>query len=170
LLTFPISLEPSAVALQFKQLEEKVSPWTVSSDDRYRHAAAAVKWLEKTTTDPELNFYNFGTHQQQLLGLLYHPEFTDAAAKILSTQPTASAQRAMLGFVSQGALPIEARETVADAFEAAVERSGTMLTSGEIELQYERYNASESQPEETQQVLGRVLDVIEAQRERRKLR
>ena len=166
LLTFPISLDRPAVELQFRQLEEKITPWDVSSDDRYRHAARAVTWLEESTTDPQLNFYNFGTHQQQLLGLLYHPEFTDAAAKILSTQPTASAQRAMLGFVSQGDLPIEAREKVANAFEAAVKRSGIMLTSGEIELQYERYNASESQPEETQKVLGGVLDVIEAQRNR----
>ena len=71
----------------------------------------------------------------------------------------------MLGFVSQGDLPIESREMVADAFEAAVKRGGTMLTTKEIKLQYERYNASESQPEETQKVLGRILDVIEARRE-----
>ena len=74
----------------------------------------------------------------------------------------------MLGFVSQGELPIEARELVADAFESAVKRGGTMLTTREIQLQYERYNASENQPEETQKVLGRVLDVIEARRNRAK--
>ena len=149
-----------------EQLEDLESTWTVSNDDRYRHAARAVQWLEGAAVDSNLNFYHFGSHQKQLLGLLYHPEFTSSAARILATQPTAVAQRAMLGFVSQGDLPIEARELVADAFETAVKRGGTMLTTREIQLQYERYNASESQPEETQRVLGRVLDVIEARRKR----
>jgi CheY-like chemotaxis protein len=165
LVTFPISLDRSAIELQLDQLEAKVSPWVVSSDDRFRHAARAVEWLEKAAVDPNLSFYNLANHQQQMLGLLYHPEFTASAANILATQPTASAQRTMLGFVSQGDLPIESREMVADAFEAAVKRGGTMLTTREIELQYERYNASEGQPEETQKVLGRVLDVIEARRD-----
>ena len=166
LLTFPLSLDDDAIASQLKQLEGQESTWTVSSDDRYRHAARSVEWLESAVADSDLNFYHIGSHQKQLLGLLYHPEFTSSAAKILATQPTASAQRAMLSFVSQGDLPIEAREMVADAFEAAVKRGGTMLTTREIKLQYERYNASESQPEETQKVLGRVLDVIEARRDR----
>ena len=166
LLTFPLSIDADAIGSQLKQLEEQETTWTVSSDDRYRHAARSVKWLESAVVDLDLDFYHFGRHQKQLLGLLYHPEFTGSAAKILATQPTAVAQRAMLGFVSQGDLPIEARELVADAFETAVKRGGTMLTTREIELQYERYNASESQPKETQQVLGRVLDVIEARRKR----
>lgn len=166
LLTFPISLDVGAIALQLKQLEDQESTWTVSSDDRYRHAARAVEWLEGAAVDKDLDYYHFGAHQKQLLGLLYHPEFTSSAAKILASQPTAVAQRAMLGFVSQGDLPIEARELVADAFETAVKRGGTMLTTNEIKLQYERYNASENQPAETQKVLGRVLDVIEARRKR----
>ena len=166
LLTFPLSTDAVAIGAQLEQLEDLESTWTVSNDDRYRHAARAVQWLEGAAVDSNLNFYHFGSHQKQLLGLLYHPEFTSAAARILATQPTAVAQRAMLGFVSQGDLPIEARELVADAFETAVKRGGTMLTTREIQLQYERYNASESQPEETQRVLGRVLDVIEARRKR----
>ena len=164
LLTFPLSLDDDAIASQLKQLEGQESTWTVSSDDRYRHAARSVEWLESAAVDSDLDYYHIGSHQKQLLGLLYHPEFTSSAAKILATQPTAIAQRTMLGFVSQGDLPIEARELVADAFEDAVKRGGTMLTTREIQLQYERYNASENQPAETQKVLGRVLDVIEARR------
>ena len=165
LLTFPVSQDRTAIELQLDQLEKEVSPWTVSSDDRFRHADRAVAWLEKAAVDKKLCYYNLAAHQNQLLGLLYHPQFTASAAKILATQPTASAQRTMLGFVSQGDLPIKSREMVADAFEDAVKRGGTMLTTREIELQYERYNASEGQPKETQKVLGRVLDVIEARRD-----
>ena len=167
LLTFPLSSDANAIRLQLDQLEKKITPWTVSGDDYYRHAVRSVEWLEKATANPQLSFYNFAAHQDQLLGLLYHPEFTSAAAKILATQPTAIVQRALLGFISQGDLPIGARELVADAFEEAVERSGTMLTSDEIKLQYERYNASENLPKETQAVLSRVIDVIEAQRDKK---
>jgi hypothetical protein len=164
LLTFPYSKQQDAIVSQAKQLEALHSDWNISNDDRYRHAARAVAWLDKLATDPKYRFYNLRAHQDRLLGLLYHPEFTPAAARILASQPTRRAQRALVGFVSQNELPIEAREAVADAFASAVKRSGTMLTTDEIQLQYERYNASENQPVETQKVLGRVLDVIESRR------
>lgn len=164
LLTFPKTQNGVAINSQASQLEKLTSPWSVSSDDRYRHAAKSVAWLDRISRDRVYDFYNLRAHQDRLLGLLYHPEFTPAAARILASQPTRRAQNALVGFVSQNDLPLEARQAVADAFEAAVDRAGTMLTTNEIELQYDRYNASESQSAETQALLGRVLDVIETRR------
>jgi hypothetical protein len=43
-----------------------------------------------------------------------------------------------------------------------VARHGTLLTSGEILLQYDRYNQSETQDRQTQLVLASILDSVEA--------
>jgi hypothetical protein len=44
---------------------------------------------------------------------------------------------------------------------SSVKQAGKLLTSHEIRLQYDRYNASETLDKQTQQVLGGILDSIE---------
>ena len=163
LLTFPYSSESEALVRQMGELEKLQNTWAaVSSDDRYAHASRAIDWLSRVASESKYDFYNAAHYESRMLDWLYHPEFTEPAAKILSANPSPAAQQALVSFISQNELPIEARQAVAEAFEKAVKTSGTLLTTSEINLQYDRYNASENQPKETQQVLGRVLDIIEA--------
>jgi len=162
-LTFPVPSDSQALARQIGELAKLQKTWgAVSSDDRFAHASRAIEWLSRVSVDSKYGFYNVAHYQSRMLDWLYHPEFTEPAAKILAANPSAAAQQALVSFISQNELPIEARQAVANAFEKAVESSGTLLTTSEINLQYDRYNASENQPKETQQVLGRVLDIIEA--------
>ncbi len=42
------------------------------------------------------------------------------------------------------------------AFETAIQRNGILLTTQEISLQYDRYEASTAESGETQRVLGRI--------------
>jgi hypothetical protein len=63
---------------------------------------------------------------------------------------------------SQPGRPLEDRQAAAEAFADAVQRRGLLLTRSEILLQYDRYNRSESLDAGTQQVLGQILDAIEA--------
>ena len=74
---------------------------------------------------------------------------------------TPAAQRALVNLASEGALSVEQRKEASKAFEEAIARSGTLLTTAEIQQQYDRYNASENQPVESQQILGQILDAIE---------
>jgi hypothetical protein len=62
---------------------------------------------------------------------------------------------------SVNALPIAQRQIAAQGFAAAVSRRGVNLTASQILQQYDRYNASEQLPAETQQVLGALLDTLE---------
>jgi hypothetical protein len=56
---------------------------------------------------------------------------------------------------------MEQRLEASQAFEKAIARTGTLLTTTEIQQQYDRYNASESQSAEAQKILGQILDAIE---------
>jgi len=67
-----------------------------------------------------------------------------------------------INFASQSGLPIADRKKVVQAFADSVETGGTLLTSVEIQQQYDRYNASKTASKDTQEVLGAILDVIEA--------
>jgi hypothetical protein len=86
----------------------------------------------------------------------------DAVISLLPTEGTPSSQRLLVDLVSNAMLPIEQRKAAADAFGRSVKRFGTMLTTGQIVMQYDRYNASQSQDRETKQLLGSILDHIEA--------
>jgi proline dehydrogenase len=74
---------------------------------------------------------------------------------------TPRAQRALVNRASQNATDLAGRQAAAAAFAAAVALRGTLLTTAEIEQQYDRYNESEHLDTETQAVLGSLLDAIE---------
>ena len=54
------------------------------------------------------------------------------------------------------------RKAAAEGFAESVNRFGTLLTTTEILAQYNRYNESEGEGAESQEVLSMVLDAIEA--------
>ena len=63
--------------------------------------------------------------------------------------------------------PMWVRELAGAAFEESIERFGVLLRGPQIQRMYDRYNASEFEPTESQELLGRLIDaVVEAVRDR----
>ena len=56
---------------------------------------------------------------------------------------------------------MEERRAAAAALTASVDRYGLQLTREQILEQYSRYNASETADADTQQVLSKILDILE---------
>jgi hypothetical protein len=163
-IALPISLEPEFIGSQITRLRQLADPWPISNLDRRRHSIAAVDWLARIAGDRETyNFYDLGSYQDELTRLLYLPGFADPASQILTQLGTPAAQRELINFASQNGLPLEDRKKAVEAFARAVENGSTLLlTRGEILRQYDRYNASENEPESTQLILGSILDAIES--------
>src|SRR5690606_28129101 len=84
------------------------------------------------------------------------------ATSFLAEIGTRDAQRLLVDFASQTSQPIELRRAAGAAFTLNVTEHGTQLTSDEILRQYDRYNRSETLDKDTQQLLGSILDAIEA--------
>jgi hypothetical protein len=159
----PLSLEPELVASHVRRLRELSDPWVVTDLNRRHHAIVAMKWLNRIGKDrPRYSFYDMGSHQEALAKLLYLPGFADSGADILVNLGTPAAQRELLNFAGRSGLPIEERQKAVEAFTQAIKNGGTLLTKEEILQQYDRYNASRTEPVETQQVLGSILDAIES--------
>ena len=58
--------------------------------------------------------------------------------------------------------PRPVRQAAAAGFCKSIKQHGILLTTEEIRRQYDRYNQSEHQDAATQEILGRILDCIEA--------
>ena len=163
----PFSTDPKLVETHLARLLTRIRPYRVTQFDRQRHAQNAIEWLAKIAENRrEYRFYNLARHEEALNGLLFQPGLEALAAKILASLGTPSAQRQLVDFASQTSLPVESRKRAVNAFSQSLKNRGTMLTSDQIQKQYDRYNASAKQPKSTQEILGAILDAIEANRGR----
>jgi hypothetical protein len=105
---------------------------------------------------------NLRPYETQLTTAAFHPAAGKHLAPVLGKFGSPAAQRTLADVASSAALPLEQRQGAAQAFCESVIRFGTLLTTGEVLRQYERYNASESLDQPTQELLAKMLDVIEA--------
>ena len=159
----PFTSTPSLIGTSVDQMVNQVSTFRQDHLQRNRQANVAIRWLAKIAKDRQsYSFFNLGPHQKRIRELIYQPGFSTPVSEILSNIATPEAQRQLLDYASENGLPIEQRQQAVTAFQAAVKRTGILLTSDEILMQYNRYNASRTQPKETQQLLSSVLDIIEA--------
>jgi hypothetical protein len=98
---------------------------------------------------------------QQALGTSwgYQP-----ATTIMANMGTHSSQQVLTQLASQQSLPTAQRQLAVDAFRQSVSRHGVQLTRPEVVAQYNRYNASEFEPRESQRLLSNVLNTLEGHR------
>jgi len=159
----PFTSTADLIATSVDRMVNQVSTFRQDRAERNRQARVAVQWLAKVAKNRSAySFFDLGRHQARIQQLIYQPGFSTPVTEILANIATPQAQRQLLDFASENGLPIQQRQIAVEAFQDAVKRTGILLTTDEIMLQYNRYNASETQPKETQQLLGSVLDIIEA--------
>jgi hypothetical protein len=135
----------------------------VSYDERLDQASRALDHLRNLGKHPELyHFYDLQRQVPAALTALDTPQLAAKAAELLGMIGSTKAQRSLVNLASQRTRPLTERQAAVKAFTQAVEEHGVLLTRDEILLQYDRYNASEFLDADTQQVLGGILDAIEA--------
>jgi hypothetical protein len=127
---------------------------------RAAQAKQALEWLAK------LLAANAPYDELQRDARLVHrtllvPELAGPSVAVLGALGTPESQATLIDFASLETLPIETRQAAAEAFARSVAQFGVQLKRDQVIRQYDRYNASESADQATQQVLGRILDVIE---------
>ncbi|MGI9430063.1 MAG: hypothetical protein ACR2NM_15495, partial [Bythopirellula sp.] len=141
------------------QLKELGHPQP-SPERRLEQALQALTWIGQLL-DQGHPYDELHRGASVLQETIYVPELLEPSLRALTIVGTAGSQQALLDLVSQNTQPIELRHRAADAFASSVQSFGKQLTPLEIRRQYDRYNASEAADEETQKVLGQLLDVLE---------
>ena len=160
-IVLPLTSNPKLVFTQVQRLRS-LRKNVVSDAQRNQHADFAMNWISQLLSDPVYRFYHLGAYKSQLEGLVKVPGNYDVKSQILSKLGTPVSQATLANLASDKTVPLSDRLIVANAFAASVQQFGILLSSAEIQAQYDRYNASESQPVEVQRILGSMLDAIEA--------
>lgn len=157
-----LTLDQPAVGRLVERMRRSFEPWQLTSEQGDAQSDFAVSWLLKVASDrTAYRFYNLNEHQENLTDMLYASGHSLEAIRLLGRLGSAVAQRNLLSFASENEFPVELRQEAVRAFEEAMKRNGVLLTTQEITLQYERYEASQKESGESQRILGRILDLIE---------
>jgi hypothetical protein len=135
----------------------------VDRTERTSQAQAALAAIARLgRTREAFTFWNLLRREDAVISAMDNPSLTAAAADVLAQFGTPKSQTALLDFASQNARPLADRQAAAAAFAATVKLRGLNLTQQQIAAQFERYNASAKLDAQTQNVLGSLLDAIEA--------
>ncbi len=148
---------------QLKQLYLSQGRLLVPADEREADAEFAIAEMSRMLdADEEYDFYNFLKVEEIAIRRLVDQNVTADIANLLGKLGTPDAQLALIDYASDPFNPINLRQACADALKAAIQRRGILLTKDQIVAQYDRYNASEELDPETQAVLSKILDILEA--------
>jgi len=157
-------MRPQETANLTAQLEWLLAPRAanaVSKDERLNQAKYALAWTRQLAEQPGSPF-TVALLEPVVRPLLGNEAFTADAAATLAQLGTATGQSDLVALASNASAPMPQREIAAQAFAESVKRHGILLTTVQIGLQYDRYNASATAEEATQKLLGSVLDVLES--------
>lgn len=147
---------------QMTQLFRKAALAFVPYSERQRQAVVSLNHMARLASDPAAaKRYDVLRLEPAALSAIRTPGLAPHAAPVLAGLATHHAQLALVELASDANVDIVERQAAAKAFATAVARRGVLLTTGEIGIQYDRYNASETLDPDSQQVLASVLDTIE---------
>lgn len=164
-----LNFDTRIVASQLDQIQSLSSSWPVSSSARLLHGQVAANWMLKIIEQKDTHrFYRIHNHEEAIYRLLSIDGYTEKACRMIASLGTAKSQEALANFASQSGYTMEQRTVATKCFADSVKRFGTLLTTDQIQQQYDRYNASESDTVEVQKLMGQLLDAIEKRAQQNK--
>ncbi len=137
-----------------------------SAEERLAMRRQVLQWMDHFLSSRR-DFYRLRAYSTEIALAVPAGDATLQAWQLLADMGTHESQNTLIRSASMDVYPIETRQAAAAAFARSVERFGLLLTSDEILLAYDTYNASGQQPKESQEVLGSLLDAIESVRKAR---
>ncbi|MCL2710524.1 MAG: hypothetical protein FWE95_06565 [Planctomycetaceae bacterium] len=132
---------------------------------RLEQARQALVWLreikEVELKPGALKIFHFDDFDAVVLDALHSARRVREGLDLAAVVRSPVLQSAIYDLAANAIYPMELREYAGDAFEQSVQRFGILLRGQQIQRLYDRYNASEFEPRESQVLLGRLLDVVE---------
>jgi len=146
---------------------ESARAWARGSTQRLEQAKQALVWLRKIK-EAELKsgvkIYHFEDFDSVVLDALHSERRVKEGLDLAAVVKSPVLQSAIYDLAANVICPMELRNHAGDAFIKSVQTFGILLRGEQIQRLYDRYNASEHEPKESQELLGRLLDVVEQSR------
>ena len=153
--------DDASLAWQLEQLATIKPQEFVGFDERQRQANEAMDMLaELGRTSGKL--YDIRLVEKAALTALYTPSLSLKAIDVLAMINSPESQRTLADIAGNAAQTLQVRQAAVSAFRRNVQSFGILLTTEEINKQYQLYNASKILDQPTQKILGLILDCLEA--------
>ena len=152
--------DKQSMSWQIDRLMELAGSRFVPHEIRTRQAAAALELLARLANDGG-SVFNVTRAQAAAMRAVQTPHLNKKAMNLLAAIGTHESQRALADLASRTTSPIELRRAAMAGLCKNIGQNGLLLTTDEIQAQYDRYNQSQLEDEETQKILGQILDCIE---------
>lgn len=158
---WPYGVEVARLTLD--QIASTVGHRVPGQQIRESQAQQAMQLLMQAADQPRVySFDDLMAQQQTLIDMAYSSSYSVQAMGLLGIVATPESQRALLYLIGEPLYPVSQRQAALDALEMAIARRGLLLTTREIQNAYDRRNAAGAEGVESQQVLDRMLDILEA--------
>jgi hypothetical protein len=158
---FPRPRSQEAAEWQVARLQERTGRRAFGADERLAAAEKSLDWLLELA-ERDTSLYNLLSVEPIIVDAAWDPPLARQAVRLLGHFGTGRAQQTLVDVASRFTLPVDVRREAVAAFCRSVEQYGIRLTTPSIEQQYDRYNRSATKDRVTQQLLGLILDCIEA--------
>ena len=139
-------------------------PNRVVLEQAERGLASLSAWFGNDRSRRLLDFATFAPTARGLMGR--SPAADRLVVELLSYYGDAETQVYLASIAGDASAAPENRSDAAVAFRRSVQRFGTLLTSKQIESQYDRQNQSRDEGPFTQAILNSLLDTLEARSKR----
>lgn len=131
---------------------------------RLEQAKKSLQWLEEIVKASQegkkvYHFENFDNIIQDALSSDFRLE---QGLKLAAVVPSGAIQSAIYELIADSLYPMELREKAFECFKQSIDRFGVLIRGKQAQRLYDRYNASEHEPQETQELLGKTIDLIES--------
>jgi len=163
---FSRSLDEKTFKWQFEQLSLVAPREFVDYKTRQQQAARSLELLAELSKISR-RLFDVRRVQDCVLAALRNPKLAPKAVEVLAWVNSAESQRALVDLASRFTQPLALRQAAGKAFRENTEKYGILLTTAEIQQQYDRYNGSKEQDAATQKVLSLILDCLEAAAKRK---
>ncbi|GHT22285.1 hypothetical protein FACS189419_04600 [Planctomycetales bacterium] len=163
-LTYPWITSKESADWILKDLLAKTGSTPVPAEERLKQARQALVWLKDIIEDSQKGYkiYQFDDIDTVVFKAIESnvrlAEGLDLAASVKNPR----LQKILYEIAANAVHPMAVRNTAAASFERSIKLHGILLRGQEIQHIYDRYNVSEHEPKESQQLLSKIIDAVEA--------
>ncbi|GHT24359.1 hypothetical protein FACS189419_09270 [Planctomycetales bacterium] len=152
-----------AAAWLYNDLTAKTGYVPVEPKVRVEQARKALVWLKEIVEESRQGrkIYHFDDLESAVLDALQSPIRLPEGLELAAAIKSAVMQKAIYEIAANAVNSMPVRNTAEAAFELSVKTHGVLLRGREVQAVYDRYNASEHEPKESQELLNRLIDIVE---------
>ncbi|HBT77527.1 MAG TPA: hypothetical protein DEB39_11545 [Planctomycetaceae bacterium] len=163
--TYPMPVDARGTRWMLDDLYLKTSTRPADPTVRLLQGRRALGWIreavERAGTPDGANVYAFEDIDNLVTRATASATLFFDGVELAAVVPSARMQALLAELTAQPVFDIQTRQFVAQRFLSSIDKHGVLLRGKQVQVLYDRYNASKDQPGEVQRLLAALLDAVE---------